>query len=151
MVSCSLDIHPALIAAIISRQSEAGTKLNNKGYGLSDPNCYGLMQVYVDEYFFQPAQRGHLVKLRGLFDFYDVGKGLVRGLILMVNFRFHSVLVFKEHRYDTLDTGRKCRWLVGRNTNSSKTEVEEMCRSTTGIYHRRLTVDVHGRSELSSE
>lgn len=66
MVSCSLDIHPALIAAIISRQSEAGTNLNGNGngYGRSDPNCYGLMQVCVDKYFFQPALRGHLLKFR---------------------------------------------------------------------------------------
>ncbi|KAG7233534.1 hypothetical protein INR49_006885 [Caranx melampygus] len=36
---------PRLIAAIISRQSEAGAALNkNSGYGRRDPNCFGLMQ-----------------------------------------------------------------------------------------------------------
>lgn len=43
----SLQIHPALIAGIISRQSRAGTKINSRGYGQTDSNCYGLMQVCV--------------------------------------------------------------------------------------------------------
>ncbi|KAG7215177.1 hypothetical protein INR49_006924 [Caranx melampygus] len=39
-------VHPGLIAAIISRQSEAGAALNkNSGYGRRDPNCFGLMQI----------------------------------------------------------------------------------------------------------
>ncbi|XP_062301206.1 lysozyme g-like [Scomber scombrus] len=41
----TLHIHPALIAGIISRQSQAGTRLDLNGYGLSDPNCFGLMQI----------------------------------------------------------------------------------------------------------
>lgn len=48
---CSLGIHPALIAGIISRQSEAGTKLTREGYGQSDPSCYGLMQVCVSSIY----------------------------------------------------------------------------------------------------
>uniref|UniRef100_A0A7N8YF95 Uncharacterized protein n=1 Tax=Mastacembelus armatus TaxID=205130 RepID=A0A7N8YF95_9TELE len=38
-------IHPALIAAIISRQSKFGEMLLPSGFGISDPNCFGLMQV----------------------------------------------------------------------------------------------------------
>ncbi|XP_044039965.1 uncharacterized protein LOC122870153 isoform X3 [Siniperca chuatsi] len=41
----ALCVHPALIAGIISRQSQAGTKLSANGYGKSDPNCFGLMQI----------------------------------------------------------------------------------------------------------
>lgn len=44
-VCLRLAVEPSLIAAIISRQSEAGSKLNPSGYGQSDPNCFGLMQV----------------------------------------------------------------------------------------------------------
>uniref|UniRef100_H3CFI4 Lysozyme g n=1 Tax=Tetraodon nigroviridis TaxID=99883 RepID=H3CFI4_TETNG len=40
-----LGVEPALIAAIISRQSQAGTNLSTSGYGVSDPNCFGLMQI----------------------------------------------------------------------------------------------------------
>lgn len=43
----SLKIPPALIAGIISRQSRAGTKIHSNGYGQTDSNCYGLMQVCV--------------------------------------------------------------------------------------------------------
>lgn len=45
VVSRRLDVHPALIAAIISRQSQAGTSLRADGFGQFDPNCFGLMQV----------------------------------------------------------------------------------------------------------
>uniref|UniRef100_UPI0037E99E92 uncharacterized protein isoform X2 n=1 Tax=Semicossyphus pulcher TaxID=241346 RepID=UPI0037E99E92 len=38
-------VPPALIAAIISRQSQAGTNLLNSGFGKIDPNCFGLMQI----------------------------------------------------------------------------------------------------------
>ncbi|XP_071400436.1 lysozyme g-like [Centroberyx affinis] len=44
-VGDKLGVHPALIAAIISRQSRAGKMLRTDGYGQYDPNCYGLMQV----------------------------------------------------------------------------------------------------------
>lgn len=44
-VGNNLQIHPALIAGIISRQSRAGTKINSRGYGQTDSNCYGLMQI----------------------------------------------------------------------------------------------------------
>ncbi|XP_056883041.1 uncharacterized protein LOC130522554 isoform X1 [Takifugu flavidus] len=44
-VGKKLAVEPALIAAIISRQSEAGTKLSPSGYGQTDPNCFGLMQI----------------------------------------------------------------------------------------------------------
>uniref|UniRef100_UPI003AAE1642 uncharacterized protein n=1 Tax=Centroberyx gerrardi TaxID=166262 RepID=UPI003AAE1642 len=44
-VGDKLGVHPALIAAIISRQSRAGKLLRTDGYGQKDPNCYGLMQV----------------------------------------------------------------------------------------------------------
>ncbi|XP_076581505.1 uncharacterized protein LOC143317301 isoform X2 [Chaetodon auriga] len=44
-VGKKLHVHPALIAAIISRQSQAGTKLSPTGFGLTDPNCFGLMQI----------------------------------------------------------------------------------------------------------
>lgn len=47
VVSCRLGVHPALIAAIISRQSQAGTKLSANGFGQFDQNCFGLMQVCV--------------------------------------------------------------------------------------------------------
>lgn len=43
----SLKIPPALIAGIISRQSRAGTNIHSNGYGQTDSNCYGLMQVCV--------------------------------------------------------------------------------------------------------
>nr|XP_020483470.1 uncharacterized protein LOC109978441 isoform X2 [Labrus bergylta] len=38
-------VHPALIAAIISRQSQAGTSLSQTGYGTFDHDCFGLMQI----------------------------------------------------------------------------------------------------------
>ncbi|XP_037614891.1 uncharacterized protein LOC119481763 isoform X3 [Sebastes umbrosus] len=41
----SLGVAPALIAAIISRQSHAGTLLKVDGFGQSDNNCFGLMQI----------------------------------------------------------------------------------------------------------
>ncbi|XP_034020354.1 butyrophilin subfamily 1 member A1-like isoform X2 [Thalassophryne amazonica] len=44
-VGKQLNVHPALVAAIISRQSEAGGKLRADGYGQQDPNCFGLMQI----------------------------------------------------------------------------------------------------------
>ncbi|AWO97326.1 putative lysozyme g-like [Scophthalmus maximus] len=44
-VGQSLSVHPALIAAIISRQSRAGTSLKPGGFGKTDPNCFGLMQI----------------------------------------------------------------------------------------------------------
>ncbi|XP_070849117.1 selection and upkeep of intraepithelial T-cells protein 1-like isoform X1 [Chaetodon trifascialis] len=44
-VGKKLHVHPALIAAIISRQSQAGTKLSPTGFGMTDPNCFGLMQI----------------------------------------------------------------------------------------------------------
>nr|XP_033465347.1 butyrophilin subfamily 3 member A3-like isoform X2 [Epinephelus lanceolatus] len=44
-VGNKLGVHPALIAAIISRQSQAGTSLRPDGYGKSDHNCFGLMQI----------------------------------------------------------------------------------------------------------
>ena len=44
---CRLGVEPALIAAIISRQSEAGSRLSPSGYGEMDPTCFGLMQVCV--------------------------------------------------------------------------------------------------------
>ncbi|KAM6960433.1 lysozyme g-like [Tautogolabrus adspersus] len=45
VVSCRRGVHPALIAAIISRQSHAGTILNLRGFGIYDSNCFGLMQI----------------------------------------------------------------------------------------------------------
>ncbi|XP_019964949.1 selection and upkeep of intraepithelial T-cells protein 1-like [Paralichthys olivaceus] len=44
-VAESHKVHPALIAAIISRQSQAGTILDPSGFGKYDPNCFGLMQI----------------------------------------------------------------------------------------------------------
>ncbi|XP_029283444.1 butyrophilin-like protein 3 isoform X2 [Cottoperca gobio] len=44
-VGNTLSIRPALIAAIISRQSRAGIDLNRDGYGATDPDCFGLMQI----------------------------------------------------------------------------------------------------------
>ncbi|XP_040887608.1 uncharacterized protein LOC121177363 [Toxotes jaculatrix] len=44
-VGQSRRIQPALIAAIISRQSQAGTKLDANGFGQFDPDCFGLMQI----------------------------------------------------------------------------------------------------------
>ncbi|XP_049424243.1 selection and upkeep of intraepithelial T-cells protein 1-like [Epinephelus fuscoguttatus] len=44
-VGNKLGVHPALIAAIISRQSQAGTSLRPDGYGKGDHNCFGLMQI----------------------------------------------------------------------------------------------------------
>ncbi|XP_041635056.1 uncharacterized protein LOC121504399 isoform X2 [Cheilinus undulatus] len=38
-------IHPALIAAIISRQSQAGTSLRSDGFGKFDSDSFGLMQI----------------------------------------------------------------------------------------------------------
>ncbi|XP_042259224.1 lysozyme g-like [Thunnus maccoyii] len=43
-----LKVHPALIAAIISKQSQAGTQLRPDGFGKGDPNCFGLMQLNKD-------------------------------------------------------------------------------------------------------
>ncbi|XP_018545240.1 selection and upkeep of intraepithelial T-cells protein 1 isoform X2 [Lates calcarifer] len=40
-----LRVHPALIAAIISRQSQAGTKLDANGFGQYDSSSFGLMQI----------------------------------------------------------------------------------------------------------
>ncbi|XP_058480606.1 erythroid membrane-associated protein-like [Solea solea] len=40
-----LRVHPALIAAIISRQSRGGTQLKPDGFGEFDSQCYGLMQI----------------------------------------------------------------------------------------------------------
>ncbi|KAG7497258.1 butyrophilin 3 isoform X2 [Solea senegalensis] len=40
-----LRVHPALIAAIISRQSRGGTQLKPDGFGKFDSQCYGLMQI----------------------------------------------------------------------------------------------------------
>lgn len=45
-VARKLSVHPALIAAIISRQSRAGTALKADGFGKYDTNCYGLMQIH---------------------------------------------------------------------------------------------------------
>uniref|UniRef100_A0A1A8QSG7 Lysozyme g n=1 Tax=Nothobranchius rachovii TaxID=451742 RepID=A0A1A8QSG7_9TELE len=44
-VGRGLHFHPALIAAIISRQSRAGEELKEDGYGKHDPNSFGLMQI----------------------------------------------------------------------------------------------------------
>ncbi|XP_075891387.1 lysozyme g-like isoform X2 [Nelusetta ayraudi] len=44
-VGNNLKIPPALIAGIISRQSRAGTNIHSNGYGQTDSNCYGLMQI----------------------------------------------------------------------------------------------------------
>ncbi|XP_076019362.1 uncharacterized protein LOC143010738 isoform X2 [Genypterus blacodes] len=44
-VGKQLKVRPALIAAIISKQSQAGAKLRRDGFGQADPNSYGLMQV----------------------------------------------------------------------------------------------------------
>uniref|UniRef100_A0A1A8FG01 Lysozyme g n=2 Tax=Nothobranchius korthausae TaxID=1143690 RepID=A0A1A8FG01_9TELE len=44
-VGRELHFHPALIAAIISRQSRAGQELKEDGYGKHDPNSFGLMQI----------------------------------------------------------------------------------------------------------
>ncbi|XP_023270305.1 uncharacterized protein LOC111661072 [Seriola lalandi dorsalis] len=41
----SENIPPSLLAGIISRQSLAGTKLDQNGFGLYDSNCFGLMQI----------------------------------------------------------------------------------------------------------
>ena len=38
-------LHPALIAAIASRESRGGARLRADGRGMDDPNGYGLMQV----------------------------------------------------------------------------------------------------------
>uniref|UniRef100_A0A3B3UHI6 Lysozyme g n=1 Tax=Poecilia latipinna TaxID=48699 RepID=A0A3B3UHI6_9TELE len=46
-VGKALRLHPALIAAIISKQSRAGGTLDCKGYGKLDSVCFGLMQVCV--------------------------------------------------------------------------------------------------------
>uniref|UniRef100_A0A3P9PKF0 Lysozyme g n=1 Tax=Poecilia reticulata TaxID=8081 RepID=A0A3P9PKF0_POERE len=46
-VGKALRLHPALIAAIISKQSRAGGTLDCKGYGKLDSVCFGLMQVCI--------------------------------------------------------------------------------------------------------
>ncbi|KAK2863408.1 hypothetical protein Q5P01_002941 [Channa striata] len=38
-------IHPAIIAAIISRQSQFGATLRPNGFGHTDSDCFGLMQI----------------------------------------------------------------------------------------------------------
>ncbi|XP_067379248.1 uncharacterized protein [Channa argus] len=38
-------IHPAIIAAIISRQSQFGATLRPNGFGHTDRDCFGLMQI----------------------------------------------------------------------------------------------------------
>ncbi|XP_037540892.1 lysozyme g-like [Nematolebias whitei] len=43
-VGRALHLHPALIAAIISKQSRAGTALKESGFGLY-ADCFGLMQI----------------------------------------------------------------------------------------------------------
>ncbi|XP_060886718.1 uncharacterized protein LOC132958112 isoform X1 [Labrus mixtus] len=57
-------VHPALITAIISRQSQAGKSLTLTGYGKFDHDCFGLMQInklyhYLDEHT-GPFSREHL-------------------------------------------------------------------------------------------
>ncbi|XP_014906649.1 lysozyme g-like [Poecilia latipinna] len=47
-VGKALRLHPALIAAIISKQSRAGGTLDCKGYGKLDSVCFGLMQIHKD-------------------------------------------------------------------------------------------------------
>ncbi|XP_022616610.1 selection and upkeep of intraepithelial T-cells protein 5-like isoform X1 [Seriola dumerili] len=42
----SENIPPSLLAGIICRQSQAGTKLDQNGFGLYDSNCFGLMQIH---------------------------------------------------------------------------------------------------------
>ncbi|XP_036072528.1 uncharacterized protein LOC112156385 isoform X3 [Oryzias melastigma] len=44
-VGRKLHLHPALIAAMISKQSNAGRQLHPDGRGKHDDNCYGLMQI----------------------------------------------------------------------------------------------------------
>ncbi|RVE60879.1 hypothetical protein OJAV_G00185400 [Oryzias javanicus] len=44
-VARKLHLHPALIAAIISKQSNAGRQLRPDGRGKYDENCFGLMQI----------------------------------------------------------------------------------------------------------
>uniref|UniRef100_A0A8C7XKQ6 Lysozyme g n=1 Tax=Oryzias sinensis TaxID=183150 RepID=A0A8C7XKQ6_9TELE len=46
-VGRKLRLHPALIAAMISKQSNAGQQLKPDGHGMHDANSYGLMQVGV--------------------------------------------------------------------------------------------------------
>ncbi|XP_053199221.1 uncharacterized protein LOC128383656 [Scomber japonicus] len=57
-----LHIHPALIAGIISRQSEAGTRLRKNGFGGSDENCFGLMQInrYYHAVKGEPCSKDHV-------------------------------------------------------------------------------------------
>lgn len=57
-----LKVHPALIAAIISRQSRAGIQLKPNGFGQSDPNCFGLMQISRHYHAVKgnPCSRDHL-------------------------------------------------------------------------------------------
>ncbi|XP_008434380.1 lysozyme g-like isoform X2 [Poecilia reticulata] len=49
-VGKALRLHPALIAAIISKQSRAGGTLDCKGYGKLDSVCFGLMQIHKDHH-----------------------------------------------------------------------------------------------------
>ncbi|KAF7644526.1 hypothetical protein LDENG_00220670 [Lucifuga dentata] len=44
-VADAMSVHPALIAAIISRQSQAGSSLRPDGFGQYDHNSFGLMQI----------------------------------------------------------------------------------------------------------
>uniref|UniRef100_H2LA38 Lysozyme g n=2 Tax=Oryzias latipes TaxID=8090 RepID=H2LA38_ORYLA len=44
-VGRKLRLHPALIAAMISKQSNAGQQLKPDGHGMHDANSYGLMQI----------------------------------------------------------------------------------------------------------
>uniref|UniRef100_A0A1A7YGK4 Uncharacterized protein n=1 Tax=Iconisemion striatum TaxID=60296 RepID=A0A1A7YGK4_9TELE len=61
-VGRELHFHPALIAAIISKQSRAGTELEPNGFGRHDPNSFGLMQI--NKYFHvlkgKPFSRVHI-------------------------------------------------------------------------------------------
>jgi CRP-like cAMP-binding protein len=105
---------PALLAAIASRESRGGKHLDASGYGLSDPNGYGVMQV--DKRFHKVASKegvGGLTHIRqaagvlqGMLE--EVRKKMpdwtpamqLRGAVAAYNFGLKSV-----QTWDGLDRG----------------------------------------------
>lgn len=61
-VGRSLQVDPALIAALISRQSAAGTQLSEGGSGRIDSACFGLLQINRNYHVLKggPYSRDHL-------------------------------------------------------------------------------------------
>ncbi|KAF3852292.1 hypothetical protein F7725_005651 [Dissostichus mawsoni] len=72
-VACEKKVDPALIAAIISRQSRAGKTLN-KGWGC--PNTFGLMQIFMTS-----DRRGHIGT-----DLWASKEHICQGTDILINF-----------------------------------------------------------------